>query len=211
MKQLIIVGAGGFGREVYSYALYVQAVRKDWEILGFIDDNLEALSGYTRRPPIIGKICDYQPKDEEIFTLGLGLPTSQKLALVKNLQEKGAQFISLIHPYAGINVFATVGRGCVIAPWASLSSDVNIEDFVVINAYASVGHDSVIEEGCTIGPYASIAGNVRIERGVSIGIHACVLPGVEIKEFATVGAGSVVVKSVKPHTTVMGVPAKKIL
>ena len=94
MKKLIIVGAGGFGREVFSYAQHIQAIRKEWEIAGFIDDNLEALAGYNYRPPIIGMIQDHNPKDDEIFAMGVGLPTSQKLTLANNLSEKGAKFIN---------------------------------------------------------------------------------------------------------------------
>jgi sugar O-acyltransferase (sialic acid O-acetyltransferase NeuD family) len=211
MKRLIIIGAGGFGREVLSYCLGMEARAKEWEIAGFLDDNPQALDGYNYDWPIIGNIHDYIPRDDELFVMGIALPTRQKIAVSQDFLDKGAEFLTLVYRTAGMSLNAKLGRGCILAPWSGVSCDAMVGDFVLINAYASVGHDAIIENYCTISSYASIAGNVRLGEGVSVGIHGCILPGIEVGDFAVVAAGSVVVKNVKPGTTVMGVPAKKIL
>jgi sugar O-acyltransferase (sialic acid O-acetyltransferase NeuD family) len=211
MKKLIIIGAGGFGREVLSYCLGIQARSKDWEIAGFLDDNPRALEGFRYDWPILGTIQDYKPKDDEIFVMGIGFPTRQKMAIAKDLISKKAEFLTLIHYDAGMSLNVRLGKGCVMGPWSGVSCDAVVGDFVTINAYASVGHDSIIHDGCTISSYASIAGNVILGEGVFVGVHGCILPGVKVGEQSTIGAGSVVIKDVKPGTTVMGVPAKKIL
>lgn len=211
MKKLIIVGAGGFGREVLAYCRDYQLHQKEWEIIGFIDDNRDALDNYNYDLSIIDTIKDYMPKPDDIFVMGIGLPTAHKLMIGEILLTKGAHFITLIHPAAKVDERASIGIGCVIAPWAGISCETKLGNFVTMNAYASVGHDSTLEDGCTVSSYGSIAGKVKLGRGVAVGLHGCVLPGCEIGDFATVGSGSVVVKNVKPQKTVMGVPAKIIL
>ena len=109
MKRLIIVGAGGFGREVYSYALHIQSLKNEWEIAGFIDDNPEALKGYNYPLAIIGTIRNYQPQKEDVFTMAIGLPTGQKMSIAQNLVERGAHFISLIHPSSGQSINSQLG------------------------------------------------------------------------------------------------------
>jgi sugar O-acyltransferase (sialic acid O-acetyltransferase NeuD family) len=210
MKNLIIVGAGGFGREVLSYCQDYQHLKKEWEIIGFIDDNREALDNYDHNISIIDTIKDYSPQPNDVFIMAIGLPTENKLKIGDMLTNKGAHFISLLHPTARMAESASIGKGCVIAPMAGISCEVTLCNFITVNAYASVGHDSVLHDGCTIGPYASIAGKVKLGRGVSVSIHGCILPGLQVGEFASVGPGSVVVKNVKPKTTVFGVPAKKL-
>jgi sugar O-acyltransferase (sialic acid O-acetyltransferase NeuD family) len=208
MKKLIIVGAGGFGREVLGYARDVQAKLMEWEIKGFVDDNPNALENVTCDIPIIGAIRDYQPQEEDFFVMAIGSP-KQKLDVAQKLTKNGAKFISLIHPTARSN--GTLGCGCVLSPFSFISCNVQIGDFVTINVYASIGHDSVIGDGCTLISYASVGGSATLGKGIFVGAHGCILNNAKIGDFATVAAGSVVIKSVKPGTTVIGVPAKKLL
>lgn len=210
MKKLIIVGAGGFGREVLSYCFGMEARSKEWEIAGFLDDNPKALEGYPYDWPIFGTIQDYMPKDDEIFVMGIGFPTPTKMAIAQNLINKGAEFLTLIHRTTVLGLNTVVGKGSIMAPFSLLSSDVVVGDFVTFNAYASAGHDAMIQDGCTISSYGSIAGNVRLGKGVFVGLHGCILPGVNVGDYATIAAGSVVVKNVKSGTTAIGVPAKRL-
>jgi serine O-acetyltransferase len=50
----------------------------------------------------------------------------------------------------------------------------------------------------------------KIRHGVLIGAGAKILGNIEIGECSKVAAGSVVLKSVPPHSTVAGVPARLI-
>ena len=57
MKRLIIIGAGSFGREILEYAIaIVEAGKNEWEIGGFLDDNLHALDEYDVKYPILGRL-----------------------------------------------------------------------------------------------------------------------------------------------------------
>jgi len=209
MKRLIIVGAGGFGREVLRFAQDFQLQRKEWEIAGFLDDNPRALEGYQYGLPILGSITDYLPHPGDCFVMGIESP-QDKLAIAEKLRQRRAEFVSLIHPTVEIGNYVSVGVGCVLCPHAAISADVKLGDYVTLNAHATIGHDSILGDGCTISSFGFISGAVKLGKGVYVGVHGCILPRVQVGDFATVGAGSVVIKNIKSQTTVIGVPARKL-
>lgn len=211
-KRLIIVGAGGFARELFSWVSWVLSVNEsqyEWFLFGFLSDYPDDLDGYDYPISIIGSIRDYIPTEEDLFLMGIAAP-SAKLRIAAELEQRGATFITLIHPTAFISPRAKIGRGCILHLHVGVSCDVNLGNFVTFNGYASVGHDAHIGDGCTISSYANVMGRAHLGEGVFVGSHASILPKSKVGEFATVGAGTVVVKSVKPKTTVFGVPAKVI-
>lgn len=209
MKRLIIVGAGGFAREVFWTALDSSSSQSDWSLYGFLSDYPDDLDAYDYPISIIGAIRDYVPTDEDLFVMAIAEPVD-KLRIAKELEGRGANFITLIHPTAIVRKNSKVGRGCVICPGAMVSCDVSLGNFVTFNAVADVGHDAHIGDGCTLSSYTEVMGHAELGKGVFLGSHASILPKAKVGDFATVGAGSVVLKSVKPRTTVFGVPAKVI-
>jgi sugar O-acyltransferase (sialic acid O-acetyltransferase NeuD family) len=211
MKKLIIVGAGGFGREIFSWANKLTAEGIFSDIKGFIDDNPIALQNYHYKKKIIGEIRDYQPKKDEIYAMGIAAPTKKKLEIARMLKERGAEFISLIHPSVFIGSNIQIGQGCILCPNVILSCDIRIGDFVTFNVLSTVGHDAIVGDGCTFNSFVNINGFVKIGKGVEVGSHGTILPNCQIGDFAKIGAGSAVVKSVKANATVLGVPARKIL
>ena len=209
MKDLIIVGASGFGRELLQMVKEINASEPEWNVLGFLDDNLAALDGVECSYGIIGTVQNWQPKEYEHFAIAIAAPKVKK-RIVAELEEKGAVFASLLHPTAKLADHVSVGRGLIMAADNSLSVNVRIGDFVFMNHYAGIGHDCVVGSYCMIGPRSSLSGHTTLGEGVTIGAHACTHPGVTIGEYATLGMNSVARKKVKPYTTVFGVPAMKI-
>jgi sugar O-acyltransferase (sialic acid O-acetyltransferase NeuD family) len=208
MHDLIIIGAGGFGREVALWASEVQS--QDWSLRGFLDDRSEALEGYAGGVSILGKIEDYAPRENDLFVCAIGDP-KLKGQIYRDFKSRGARFVSLVHPTAIIGQRSRVGVGCIICPRVTITCDVVIEDFVTINMHSTVGHDAVVGEGSTLSCHVDITGGVRVGKGVLVGSHASILPLVNIGDDAVVGAASLVVREVSPGTTVMGVPAKRLI
>ena len=209
MKDLIIVGAGGFGRELLSVVSEINKVEPTWNVLGFIDDNINALDGYNIEQKVLGTIKDWQPSDKEMFALSIAAPeTKKKVAAL--LREKGAKFANIIHPTATISERTTLGEGVVMFGCVGISVDVKIGDFVFFNAYDGVGHDSVIGDYCTFGPKVCISGFTEMGECVNVGALASTHPGVKVGEHSTIGMNSCAIRRVKPGTTVVGVPAKAI-
>jgi acetyltransferase-like isoleucine patch superfamily enzyme len=143
MKHLLIIGARGWGREVYDIAKACIEAGADFLVKGFLDDKADALNGYKDYPPIIGPVETYEIKKDDIFICALG-DVKYKKQYADIIQAKGGEFISLVHPTAIIGTNAQIGKGCVVGAYANLSSDTIIGDFVTISIRAGMGHDSTI-------------------------------------------------------------------
>lgn len=209
MKQLLIIGAGGFGREVLNWVLDIQEDKRDWKIRGFLDANPNALNDYDCSYSIIGDPSSYIPQDDDCFVCAIGAP-SVKIKICNRIKTLGGKFINLIHPSVIIGNRSKIGIGCVFCPGAVITTDVKINDFVMLNLHATVGHDATVGMGTTLSVHADVAGFATLGEGVFLGSHALILPGAKVGEYSIVGGGSVVLKRVKPYATVMGVPAKQI-
>ncbi len=210
MKKILIVGAGGFGRSVYNYIKDSQVNYPDWEVAGFINDNLLALEGYDYDINIVSTIVDYEPKEDEYLVVAIGSPQG-KTKVTELLRKKGAKFASFIHRTAFVGKNVKLGSGCVLCPNSIVSCDAIIGEFVTINCNSGVGHDAAIGNYSTLSAFVDITGYVKIGKRVLVGSHACVLPGVHVGDDAVIGLGSVVVRNVKAGYTVFGNPAKSIM
>jgi len=209
MKRLLIVGAGGFGREVLNWVRDIPKQIRNWEIGGFLDANPAALDGYDCGLPILADPMNYHLQDDDCLICAIAQPAT-KLRVCRYLINNGAKFITLIHPSAIIGSRCVIGEGCVFCPGSIITADVTIGDLVTVNANSTIGHDAVVGQGCTLSGHVDITGFASLGEGVFLGSHAVVLPGAKVGDYAIVGAGSVVLKKVKAGATVMGVPAKQI-
>ena len=209
MKRLLIIGAGGFGREVLGWALDIQPAQDQWEVAGFLDSNQHALKDFSLKYPLIGDPLTFSPSPDDLLVCAIG-DTRTKLRLCQHLVSRGAEFVSLIHPTVVMGPNCRIGHGCVLCPGVVLTTNVTLGNFVTLNVHATVGHDVVIGDGCTLNAHSDVTGCAKLGEGVFLGSHAVVLPNARVGDYAVVGAGSVVLKKVRPNTSVMGVPAKQI-
>lgn len=208
MKKLIIVGAGGFGREALYLALEINKQTRKWNILGFIDDNMDALRDVNCDYNIIGTISEWTPKEDEVFVMGIATPKVKEI-LAGKLIARGAKFISLIHPSVCLLPYTEIGTGCVIGGGSSLGDNCKIGNFVHI-AGSMIGQDSIIGDFSTTTGFTNIA-SAKLGKRVFVGSHAVVLNHLEIGDDVLIAAGSVVFNKVKSGTRVLGYPAKKFI
>lgn len=208
MKDLIIVGASGFGREIAWYIEEINAVRPTWNLKGFIDDNPHALEGCECDYKIIGSINEWQPKDIEEFVCALAFP-DVKQKVVELLLARGANFVTLIHPTARINSHAIIGEGSVLTANCVISANAQVGRFCSILS-SNVAHDASVGDFSTLSGKCALNGHVEVGRRVYMGCGVLVAPSKKIGDNAKVGIGSVVITNVKAGTTVMGNPAKKM-
>ena len=229
MKNLIIIGAGGFGREVLMMAVDSPCNGTDWVIKGFLDNRPNILDGFTqdankvayamdyseekraryrRDYPILGDPLIYEPQEGDVFLCALGDP-AQRRKYVEPLLAKGAKFVRLVHPLAAVSAFASVGLGSIIGAYVSLSPDCHIGQHVTVSYGAVLGQDTKVADWADIGTHCLISGNVKIGSAARVYSGAIVTPKAHIGEKAVVSAGSVVFKSVKAQTTVLGNPARR--
>lgn len=206
----LIVGAGGFGREVYAWTLGHLHSKTNGPQIGFLDDNPECLDRFPDLKPLWSeRISTYSPRPGDRLLMAIADPGA-KLAAGSMLVSRGATFASYIHPTAVLSHDFQIGKGCILCPLSVVCCSVRIGDFVSMNVGALAGHDSVIEDGCTLSPHANVAGQVDLERGVFLGCQTVILPKIRIGEFARIGAGSTVISHVRSYSTMLGVPAKRV-
>lgn len=210
MKKLIIIGAGGFGRELLQWCKDINRRIPTWIIKGFIDDNLHALSGYECDYTVIGSISEWIPADDEVFAIGIAAPETKR-KVVEGLLSKGAVFTSVVHPTACVGDFSTIGNGVILYPSSRVTVNAYVGNYVVILDQTVIGHDASVGDYTTICGSSSINGHVSIGNEVFIGSHAAIVPEKRIGNNAYVGAGSVVVSNVKESVKVFGVPARRMM
>ena len=208
MKDIIIVGAGGFGREVADWIEDINDVSPTWNVLGFLDDNLDALKGYASDYKVIGKISDWEPKPNQWYACGLAFPRAKRHC-VGLLQSKGAKFATIIHPTAIISKFSEIGEGTIITQRSGLNTNTKVGKFVTL-LESRMGHDSSIGDYSTLSGDCNINGHVSIGEDVYVSCGVSIAPSKKIGDGAKIGIGSIVISNVKPGVTVFGNPAKKI-
>ena len=209
MKNLLIIGARGFGRDIYQLALQCDGYQKEYEINGFLDDSVDALSSFNNYPQIIDSVEDYVIQDDDIFICALG-DVQQKKKYVKMILDKGGRFISLTHPSAHVDLNAKIGVGCIVLQNAVLGSGSIIGDFVLIQISTIIAHDVKIGNYSRVDCHAVCTGGVIIEDEVTIHTTAVINQNVLVGKGAIVGAGSLVVRKVLENSTVYGNPAIRL-
>lgn len=209
MKNLLIIGAGGFGREVFAAAREACGFGESFRIKGYLDGNPHALDGFDGYPPIVGSPESYEVGEDDVFVTALGNVDVRKRC-AEMVESRGGRFIPIIHRSASLGPNVTVGEGSFIAHNVVLTADVRV------GRHACVFHGSVIGHDARLGDFSHIYSLVSIGGGVSVGERASVFPGarivprIAIGDGATVGIGSAVIRSVDPGITVFGVPAQRL-
>lgn len=208
MKKIVIAGAGGFGRELLQWIKDINEKTPTWEILGFIDDNLNALDGVETDAKVVGTIKDYVGKEDEEVALAFGSP-ELKRKIVSILKAKGAQFATIIHPTALLSPFAHYGEGFIMFPYSKLSCNSTVGDFVTLLS-TPIGHDNVIGDYTVISGGCNIVRNVKIGQDVFLAAGVCIAQDVVIGDGAYLGLGSVILKDVKQGAKMFGNPARPL-
>jgi sugar O-acyltransferase (sialic acid O-acetyltransferase NeuD family) len=211
IEKVVIIGTGGFGREVLDVLEAVNQVETRYEILGFITEpGFQKPGELINDKPVLG-YYDWleQNKDQVKAICGVGAPAT-RLRLIRQAEQMGVQFFSVIHPRAILTRWVKLGTGSIITAGCILTNNITIGEHVHLNLDCTVGHDVVIEDCVTVSPGVHISGNVRLEEGSFIGTGANLIEGKTIGRWAVVGAGSVVVKDVPANSTAVGIPAAVI-
>lgn len=216
LTRVIVLGAGGHGREVASYISAIAARVGGVELAGFVDDltpvgpvgSVSILGGFAELAAFLadrrGDMFQY------ITAVGDNAVRRQLVARVEGLGAPNMAVWTLRHPRAVIGNDVCVGEGTCLAPGSIVTTRVRLGRHCIVNTNASVSHDSVVEDWVNINPGAVVCGNTRLGEGSYIGAGATVIDGVTIGEWSIVGAGAVVTADVPAGVTAVGVPARVI-
>lgn len=209
MTPLVIIGCGGFGREVWSTAQAINTVAPRFEILGMLDDNLSAENSAALHrigATHLGGIEWFGSAADDVHgVIAIGSSRARS-AIDSRFPER--RWATLVHPDTTIGPDVTLAQGCVVAPGARLSTSIRVGRHVHIDQGVTVGHDSLLGDFSRLNPQACISGNVMIEAGATVGASATVIQGLRVGADALVGAGAVVTRDIEASTIVKGVPAR---
>lgn len=210
---VVIVGAGGFAREVLDV---IEAIRQVSREPG---PHVLGVTGRSASQQQLVRLAERgvnyfasdsafldDPPRGAVFVVGVGDPAA-RAALAHMYRSAGLHAVTLIHPDATIGTHVRIGSGVVICAGARISTNVTLRDHVHVNPGALVGHDAVIGESASINPGAVISGEVTIGPRTLVGAGAVVLEHRAVGADCVVGAAACVTRDVDDGMTVAGVPA----
>lgn len=214
MKKLIIIGGYGNGTVVQSTVEDINAVEKQWEVIGFLNDReTEPING----SPIIGKIDketvhNYlnDPDVYFFYTLISVKLNFNFLHKLLDLEIPEERFATLVHPTAVVSKYAKIGFGTCIQPFVSVGPNVNIGNHVQIYAQSLIGHGAILDNYSYVANNACIGADVHLKEGAYLGTNATTLEFVSLGKWSITGIGAVVLKDVADYAKMVGNPARQI-
>lgn len=204
MKKFVIAGAGGFGREVYSYMLNAKSPES---IRGFLDDNPNALEGFGICHKIISDFASYEPLEGDTVIFAVANPKIKK-NIADILKSKGAKFGTFIHQSSVLGLNVKISEGAVIAPFCVIGSNVEIGSFASINTSVKISSGAKAGDFCTISSQCVVGENATLKDGVFMASSSILESGMTMFENSTLGINSHADKDVEKSRCAFGNPAE---
>lgn len=214
-KKIVIVGAGGFAREVEWLIREINKNAPDssapYQFMGYVVSDLSKLTPLEQKS-VLGDFEWLEKNRTQWNALAMGIGNAGLRCLIASQLDTRfgpVEWPALVHPSVNLDFHSTrIERGALIC--ANVIGTVNLvfEEFCLVNLACTIGHEAIIGAGSVLNPTVNISGGVTIGKGVLIGTGAQVLQYLTVGDGATVGAGGVVTKNVPPQVTVTGIPAK---
>jgi sugar O-acyltransferase (sialic acid O-acetyltransferase NeuD family) len=205
---LVIVGAGGHGRETLDIVDAINAIEPTFDFLGFCaDDADDGLLG-RRGARLLGGIAHLRDLDVP-YVLGIGTSEVRR-DLDRELTSYGQEATILQHARASVGSDLRFAPGVLLAAGARVTTNVTLGRHTHLNVNAVVSHDCEVADYVTLSPGVLVNGNASLGEGVFLGTGAVVLPGRSVGSWARIGAGAVVTEDVPPGCTAVGVPARVV-
>ena len=208
-EQIIIVGSGGFGREVLQTILDCNENSEQYEVLGFLDSKKSLKNKIIDGYPVFGGdewfIKNKKNKIKYIIAIA---DNKIREKIIKKLKMFNINFATIIHPSVILPKNTKIGKGTIIQAGVIITTNVKIKNHVQINMGSTIAHDSIIEDYVTISPGSHINGDNNIKKNTFIGTGVITKENITIGENAIIGAGTVLLENVPKKSLYVGIPGK---
>ena len=211
MNSLIIVGAGGFAREVAWLVERINTRTPTWKILGFLDDDPTIQQMKINNYPVLGTVdcASNYPEVNFICAIGSSRTREKVVSKIKSMMPD-VRFATLIDPTVELSDYVSIGEGTIICAHSIITVNIKIGVHAIINLDCTVGHDAELGDYVTLYPSVNVSGITAIGRCTELGTGMQIIQGKCVGEYSIIGAGAVVVKDIPSYCTAVGSPAKPI-
>lgn len=211
MKDLIIIGASGFGREVAWLVERINAKEPTWNMLGFLDDNEEIQGQQINGYFVLGKSEDVGNYPDAYFVCAVGASRIRE-KIINRVKEinPNIKFGTVIDPTVEMSNIVDIGEGTIICAHTIITVNICIGNHVIINLDCTIGHDAILQDFVTLYPSVNVSGMTNIGYCSELGTGMQIIQGKAVGNYSIVGAGAVVVKDIPEKCTAVGSPAKPI-
>ncbi|HKA12736.1 MAG TPA: acetyltransferase [Candidatus Dormibacteraeota bacterium] len=211
-RPLVVVGAGGFGRETVEAVRALNAVGPTWRLLGYLDDEPACHGMVIDGLPVLGGTEELDSMPDVSIVVCTGRPDNyvSRPRIVERLGLPPERYATIIHPLASVSTTSRVGPGTVLLAHSVLTAAVTVGSHVAAMPHAVLTHDDVIGDFATLASGVCLGGNVEVGRCAYVGAGARVREQRSIGSGALVGMGAIVTKDIPPGEVWAGVPARFI-
>lgn len=198
MKRIVIVGGGGFGRELYGYIKGdLSAGRlKGYALAGVLDDNPDCeLAVKSQELAYLGALASFEPQGNEVLVIAIG-KASIRRNIFDQIKRRGISLFTYVHSSAQVMPDVTLGEGAVVCPNSIINVGAKLGDNVAVNVFCSIGHGASIGHHAVLSPYSALSGDSKLGVCGFMGTRATLFPGVVMGAGCIVDAHSAVRQSV---------------
>ncbi len=213
MKDIVIYGAGGFGREIACLLRLINEKEEDkWNLIGFLDDNQDLEGTVNEYGKVLGGAEWLNVYDKPIaVAIAVGSPKAVE-SIANKIKNPNVEYPNLYAPSVTFldKESLKIGKGNIICTNCSISCNVTIGDFNLLNSYITVGHDAVIGNNNVVMPSCNISGGVQMGNANFLGVQSVILQYIKIGNETRIGANSVIMRKTKDGFLYIGNPAKRV-
>lgn len=210
MKDIVIIGAGGVGRETAWIIEQINMRKPTWNIIGFVDDNEEIWNSEINGYKVIGNLSCLNDLENKPYVIIAIANYEVKKIIVSKLEDK-FEFPTIVHPDVYLNRTIEIGHGSIVYPGVIMTINISIGNHVIVSPKCGIGHDSVIRDYVSLLWNVNISGFDVIEEGVLVGSGATIIQGKNVGKGAIIGAGAVVIREIDEKSINVGVPTNKVI
>lgn len=210
MKDIVLIGAGGVGREAAMLIEDINRNKEEWRLLGYVDDNTSLTGKDFYGYPVLGGINWLDTISKEIHVVCTIADSRIKKHIISRINKCNVQYARLIHPTAVVSRYVEMGQDIIIQANCVITTDIVIGNHVQLNPQCGIGHDSKISDYSSLFWNVNVSGNVSIGEGCILGTKTTIIQGKSIGAWSITGANSNIVHDIPPRCTAVGNPARPI-
>ena len=197
MQKIIIVGAGGFGREVAWVIDRINQRQEYYQVRGFCDDDPSKENDLSDTSLFLGAVDQVINGDLKCgFICAIG-NNKLRRSLTDKFISVGFTPCSIIDPSAVIAHDAKVGGGSFVGINSVISVRSQVGTGCIVNHNVSVGHDVTVPDYAQLCPGVSVSGECRIGEGALLGSNSCTIPCKAMGDWSVLGVGGVLISDLE--------------